>query len=111
MPHYMMLLRGGDFSDYSEEELERIVQEYIDWSDRLREKGVYLDGNELRDGGRVLRMQDGRILDGPFTETKEAVGGYVAVEADDYDAAQALADDCPHFKYGGTIEIREIVQR
>ena len=67
---------------------------------------------KLRDGsGRFLRPDGSggvQVLDGPFSETKELVGGFYLVRADSYEAATALADDSPHLRYGGTIEIREI---
>ena len=46
-------------------------------------------------------------MDGPYTETKEILGGYFAVEAGSYDEAIELTRDCPHFDFG-SIEIREI---
>ena len=53
-------------------------------------------------GGQV------RVTDGPYSETKEVLGGYYIVAAESYDRAVDLARDCPHFEYGGTIEVREI---
>ena len=48
------------------------------------------------------------MLDGPYSETKEVIGGYFAVRAADYDEAVKICEDCPHLEYAGTIEIREI---
>jgi hypothetical protein len=58
-------------------------------------------------------VQDGRTLvtDGPFAELKEAIGGYCFYEADDLDAAIALASRIPAASMGGAIEIRPIVER
>ena len=60
----------------------------------------------------TVRVQDGRTLttDGPFAELKEAVGGYLFFEADDLDAAIALASRIPAARLGGAIEVRPIVQ-
>ncbi|MGE3621542.1 MAG: YciI family protein, partial [Acidimicrobiia bacterium] len=54
----------------------------------------------------------GRVLttDGPFAETKEALGGYLFYEADDLDAAIALAARIPAARYGGAVEIRPLVE-
>ena len=59
-----------------------------------------------------MRVQDGRTLttDGPFVETKEALGGYCFFEADDLDAAIELAAQDPGGRMGGAIEIRPIVE-
>ena len=60
----------------------------------------------------TVRVQDGRTLttDGPFVETKEALGGYYLFEADDLDAAIELASRIPAARLGGAVEVRPIVQ-
>jgi hypothetical protein len=60
----------------------------------------------------TVRVQDGRTLttDGPFAELKEALGGYLFYEADDLDAAIALAARIPAAHMGGAIEVRPIVE-
>ncbi len=60
----------------------------------------------------TVRVQDGRTLttDGPFVELKEAVGGYLLFEADDLDAAIALAAKIPAASLGGAIEVRPITE-
>jgi hypothetical protein len=60
----------------------------------------------------TVRVQDGKTLttDGPFVETKEALGGYFFFDADDLDAAIELAARIPAARLGGAIEIRPIVQ-
>jgi hypothetical protein len=61
----------------------------------------------------TVRVQDGRTLttDGPFAETKEALGGYYLLEADDLDAAIELAARIPAARMGGAIEVRPVVER
>jgi hypothetical protein len=60
----------------------------------------------------TVRVQDGRTLttDGPFVETKEALGGYLIFEADDLDAAIELAARIPAARLGGAVEVRPIVE-
>jgi hypothetical protein len=60
----------------------------------------------------TVRVQDGRTLttDGPFVETKEALGGYLFLDADDLDAAIELAARIPAASMGGAIEIRPIAE-
>jgi hypothetical protein len=60
----------------------------------------------------TVRVQDGKTLttDGPFVETKEALGGYLLFEADDLDAAIELASRIPAARMGGAIEVRPIVE-
>ena len=61
----------------------------------------------------TVRVKDGRTLisDGPFVEIKEALGGYLFFEADDLDAAIALAAQVPAAWMGGAVEVRPIVER
>ena len=64
----------------------------------------------LPDDATTVRVQDGRTLvtDGPFAETKEAVGGWFVLEADDLDAALEVAARVPAARLGGAIEIRPV---
>ena len=59
-------------------------------------------------GKVILGSCQPRVTDGPYSETKEVVGGYFTIEARDYEAALAECRDCPHLEYGGTIEVREV---
>ena len=61
----------------------------------------------------TVRVDDGRTLttDGPFVETKEALGGYCFFEADDLDAAIEVASRIPAASMGGAIEVRPLVER
>ena len=108
MAKYMLLLKGGKFDNYSPEEMQKIIERYIGWSMQLREQGAHLGGEELKPVGRVLRKEKKRVLDGPFTETKESVGGYYLIEARDVTQALEIARECPHLDYEGEIELREI---
>ena len=113
MPKFMLLLHDAPdtFSTMSPEQMQQVIEKYIAWGDRLRDSGVLTDGQKLKDEpGRVMRSAGGRlrVTDGPYSETKEVLGGYYLVEVKDYDAAVKLASDCPQLEYGGAIEVREI---
>jgi hypothetical protein len=70
--------------------------------------GVRMQSPEM---ATTVRVQDGRTLttDGPFAETKEALGGYMFFEADDLDAAIELAARVPAARMGGAVEVRPLV--
>ena len=58
----------------------------------------------------MISGTDGRfVLDGPFTETKEAVGGYLVLQADSFDEAVEIARANPALRYGVSVEVRPIV--
>ena len=113
MPKYMLLLHDNPnaFANVSPEAMQKVVEKYIAWGKKLREAGVMRAGDKLTDEpGRVMRRKDGQVhvTDGPYSESKELLGGYYMIEADNYDKAVELARDCPQLEYGGTIEVREV---
>lgn len=66
-------------------------------------------GLPLQPEGKVVSGGGELITDGPFTEGKEIVGGYVLVEARDMDHAVELSKGCPIFEFDGTVEVREAI--
>ena len=69
-------------------------------------------GLQLPETATTVRVQDGRTLttDGPFAETKEALGGWLTYEAEDLDAAIELASRIPAARMGGAVEIRPVAE-
>lgn len=113
MAQFMLLLheRPSDFADISPEEIQRVIGEYSAWRGKLQEEGKLAGGLKLKDeGGRELSLSGGqvRVVDGPYTEAKEVVGGYFLIEAADYDEAVEVSKGCPHLKYGSRVELREV---
>jgi hypothetical protein len=112
MPEFMLLLHESPsaFSNISPEEIQQITGEYIAWRRKIESEGKYAGSNKLKDeGGRHVSMRNGqpRVVDGPYAEAKEIMGGYFIVTAADYDKAVEISMSCPHLKFGGWIEIRE----
>ena len=107
MAQFALMLRdNGSFpADLSPEEIQQVIQRYTSWKQKVNGKGQKLYDNE----GRVVVRKDGGIAvtDGPYVESKEILGGYFLIEANDYDAVSALIEDCPHLDFG-SIEIRRI---
>lgn len=113
MPQYLLLLHEPppDPSALSPGDIEAIIAEYMAWRQGLVDRGIPVGGEKLSDdGGRHLRMREGRlqVVDGPYAEAKEILGGYFMVTAADYAAAVALASECPHLRHGGWIEVRQV---
>jgi len=109
MAKFMLLLRGGEeqLRDYTPEQFQQMVQQYFEWSSHLSREGRNHGGEELKPTGRVIHA-DNTVVDGPYVETKETVGGYYVIEAADYDEAVEVAKGCPILTYGGLVEIRAI---
>ncbi|CAN5756492.1 YciI family protein [soil metagenome] len=113
MPKYMILLHDSPdaFATISPDQMQRVIEKYMAWGERLRASGAMLAGEKLADEpGKVMRGKAGavRVTDGPYSETKEVLGGYYIVQAENYDKAVEIARDCPQFEFGGSIEVREI---
>ena len=106
----MFLLRGGiPNEDLSPEEMQVQIEKYMNYIQSLREKGHFVAGEPLEDSGKVLSGAGGRsITDGPFTESKEEVGGYFLIKARDLAEAVELSKGCPILANGGSIEVRPI---
>ncbi|MDX6603971.1 MAG: hypothetical protein QOF23_480 [Solirubrobacterales bacterium] len=115
---YMLLIQQGTTPLPGSEEWERLSED--------EQKAVYAAYQSINEtpgltpGVRMgppetattVRVEDGSTLttDGPFVETKEALGGYLFLEADDLDAAIELAARIPAASMGGAIEIRPVVE-
>jgi hypothetical protein len=113
MPKYMLLLHDdpSGWASVSPEQMQQIIEKYVAWGTKLREAGILIASDKLTDEpGRVIRGGNGqlRVTDGPFSETKEVLGGYYTITATSYDEAVQQAKGCPSLEYGGTVEIREI---
>ena len=89
-----------------------VMEEYNAYSQMLRDTDHYVAGEALQptSTATTVRVRDGQTLttDGPFAETKEALGGFYLIEARDLDEALALGGACPGAKWG-SIEVRPIV--
>lgn len=113
MAQFVLLLHESpaSFGAYSPEEMQSVIMEYVAWREELINRKLLVDGQKLKDeGGRHLYNQDGQtlVVDGPYSEAKEVLGGFFIIEAADYASAAEISMECPHLKYGGRIELREV---
>jgi hypothetical protein len=107
---YMFIFLGGSYERLSPEETEKQMNKWFAWIEKLRSQGKYGSGEALIPGGKVLSHKNGRILvDGPFAESKETVGGYFVIEAKNLDEAAEIAKEYPDFHLGGKVEVREVM--
>ena len=100
MAKFMLILQNppGGWKDLSPEEIQRKVEKYQAWVNRLRSTGRHVSGEKLgEEGGKLLSLQGSRlnVVDGPYIEAKEVVAGYFVFRATDYDEALELLRDCP----------------
>lgn len=112
MSQYLLLLYDNPTSwqKVSPEEMQKAIEKYMAWT----KKPFTVDSKRLGgDAGRVIRSDGGRprVTDGPYSETKEVLGGFYLIEAANYDQAVQRALDHPHLEHGGTIEIRQLWEK
>ena len=110
---YLILLytQPEAWESKSETEMQGVMEEHGKLIADLQAAGKFRGGNALEWGAAAttVRVRNGQSLvtDGPFAETKEQLGGYYHVEADDLDDAMAIAARIPDARVGG-VEIRPV---
>jgi hypothetical protein len=111
MSQFMLLIRNGEEPNaLSPEQIQQAIQRFTAWAKKLRERGKLIAAEKLKDNeGLLLSTRNGQIVvDGPFAETKETIGGYFIVEAGNLDEAIEITKECPALSNGGIVELREI---
>jgi len=108
---YLFLFRGTNWDEgLSTEEMQQVVDRIKGWLEGMQQQGKFKGGQPLGAEARTLSGKKGRtVADGPFAESKEAVGGFIIVQADSLDEAAAIAKGFPVLDYGGTVEVRPVL--
>jgi hypothetical protein len=113
MQYVMLIYQGStplpsspEWEQLSEDEQQQVYADYAALTATPGVTGGVPMG--LPEDATTVQVHDGKTLttDGPFVESKEAVGGYFVLEADDLDAAIEVAAKVPAARLGGAIEIR-----
>jgi hypothetical protein len=111
MKDFMFIFRNKtDRPQPTAEEMQNIMQLWMGWIDKLKQKNVYTAGEPLTHSGKVVKGNEATVIDGPFAESKEIVGGYFLIKANSFEEAAELAKDCPDLSHGGSVEVREIMK-
>ena len=110
---FMLLFRGTDWDrGLSPEAIEQTMRRWTAWFDRLTADGKGKLGQPLTNDGKIVTGKKGLVVvDGPFTESKEAVAGYILLRVADLDEATEIAKECPGLDYGMSVEIRPISEQ
>jgi hypothetical protein len=111
-PHvtgYLLLFRGANWAEggLSSGEINQVMGRVNAWFDELSATGKLLGAQPLMDEGVVLSGKGGSaVTDGPFSEAKEVIGGYVLLSVDSFEEAVAVAKSNPMNDYGLVTEVR-----
>jgi len=105
----MLLFRGTELrKSLSPEELQKVSEDWMAWFRRLTEQGKAVAGNPLEREGKIVSGKDRIVSDGPFAESKEAIGGYFLLDVATMDEALAIARECPGLPHGIRVEVRPV---
>lgn len=109
---YLLLFRGTDWDrGLSPEEIQKVMNRLMAWFDSLQRQGKIKGGQPLGEEGRTISGRKGRtVADGPFAESKEAVGGYLLLQVAGLHEAVAIARAYPCLDYGASVEVRPIAE-
>lgn len=112
MSQFILFIRGGGelSKNLSPEQIQEAIERYSTWAKKLRAEGKLISAEKLKDNERILvGTKNGQVVvDGPFAETKETIGGYFIIHAGSLEDAIEIAKESPAVGKGGMVELREI---
>ena len=111
MKQFLLLLHEDieQMNNYSPKEMEELANAHMTWANELAELGHLISGDGLQQKSILISGENAAIKDGPFLETKEIIGGYYLLQAESLEEIVKLAKKCPCHIWGGTTEIRQIM--
>ncbi|GGG97021.1 hypothetical protein GCM10007415_35400 [Parapedobacter pyrenivorans] len=112
MKEFALIFRLKDLADFQPSPEQ--MQERMNWLAGIAAQNKLVDkGNTLLPiaGSAKTVKADDVVTDGPYTEIKEFISGYIVVRAETIDEAVTMAKENPIFMVGGNIEVREVLKR
>lgn len=108
MSEFVFLYRGGE-GGKAPERYQQMMEKWMTWFKELGAKGNLKDrGLPLESAGKVVRGKKKLVMDGPFAEAKDVIGGFTLIEAKDLGQAVELSKGCPIFEVDGAVEVRPV---
>jgi len=112
MKEFLLIFRRDTVSlekQLSPENIQNMMKPWQDWIGSIAAQNKLVStGNRLTPEGKVVKPGK-MVTDGPYVETKEAIGGYTIIKAASFDEAAEISKGCPILQVGGNVEVREIV--
>ena len=106
----MLIFRGTDWYDgLSPQEMQQVMDQWMRWFKGLTDQGIAIGGDPLESEGKIISGKNGQtIVDGPFAEAKETIGGYFMLRVETLEEAVAIGKQCPGLPYGIKVEVRQV---
>ncbi|MEO7309600.1 MAG: YciI family protein [Chitinophagaceae bacterium] len=112
MNQFLLIFRRENTTEnppMSPEQIQAMMKPWQDWIGSIAAQNKLVTaGNRLQHSGNVVRPGN-VVTDGPYVETKEAVGGYTIITAESLEDATEISKGCPILYVGGSVEVREII--
>lgn len=113
MKEYLLVYRA-DYSQMPQttnEAAQAVTKTWMDWMQHMEKQNQLVSaGNRLDWGTGKTIKPNNVVVNGPYAEIKESIGGYSVIKANSYETALEIAKGCPILQVGGNVEIREIVK-
>ena len=112
MEKFMLIFHGGNSPEIqnSPELMQAQMGKWFEWINKLRKDGTYLSGEPLLPGGKLVIGPNKSVTDGPYLEGKEVVGGFIIINAKDFNQAAEISKGCPDFQYNGSVQVRQVMK-
>ena len=112
MKKFLLLLHEDmeQLQKLSPKEMQELVAAHMAWTSELAESGHLISGEGLEEKSVQITGKDCVVKDGTFLESKEMIGGFYFLQAKDLDEIIELSKACPCHLWGGTTEIRPIME-
>ena len=106
---HLLLFRGNVWDrGLPPAQIQKVVSDWMAWFERLKAEGKCAGGHPLEERGKVVSGKQRMVADGPFAESKEAIGGYFYLTVADENEAIEIAKKCPGLEYGVVVEVRPV---
>jgi hypothetical protein len=114
MDKFMLIFHGAaqdeqDFADMAPEAMQAELQKWNTWIGGIAAQGKLISSEGLVPSGKMLTGAGRVLTDGPYTEGKEIVGGYLLLKAGSLDEAVELSHGCPVLETNGKVEVRPVM--
>jgi hypothetical protein len=112
MEEFIMIFRNSydtGVSIQSPEQVQNRIKEWQNWMENIPLRGKLVATNQIGFMGKTIKAGNA-VADGSYTEVKKKNDWYLIVEASSIDEALEIAKGCPILKYGGYVEVRDVIK-
>ena len=112
MNEFALIFRNSDNADFkpSPDQMQEVMTSWMNWMGSIGAQGKLADkGNRLGVADAKIVRPNNVVTDGPYTEIKEFISGYIVLNAGSLGEAVEIAKGCPIFKLGGNVEVRGVI--